>query len=170
MSRSHQWTGSQTLFAAIVLVLCGIGQVRICCGQTKASGPPPVPEPFSNVASAKSLKESLSGDRTTHGAVLSLSMNSQAPSPSVTLTWTASVSANKPSSDPVIGYNVYRGLSSRAYDTSPINTPAVKDVTFVDVNVERGKTYFYAVKTVTASGVESDFSNEAKAVIPPAPH
>lgn len=37
---------------------------------------------------------------------------------------------------------------------------------YVDFNVQAGRTFFYVVTSVEATGMESSFSNEVKAVIP----
>lgn len=94
------------------------------------------------------------------------SRNSRPVSPSATLTWKASASVGRPSPDPVIGYNVYRGNRPHEYDPKPINSAPVEVPSYVDVTVERGKTYFYVTRTVTQSGVVSRTSNEVEAVIP----
>jgi hypothetical protein len=75
----------------------------------------------------------------------------------VTLTWTPS-----PSGD-VAGYNVRRGTSSGVYSTV-INAGAGPQ--FVDTGLTSGQRYFYVVSAVSASGVESVFSNEATTTSP----
>lgn len=77
---------------------------------------------------------------------------------SVTATWTASSSA-------VLGYNVYRGSVSGGPYTK-LNGSAVTVLTYTDATVGSGQTYFYVTTAVDASGNESVFSNEVKAVIP----
>jgi fibronectin type 3 domain-containing protein len=76
---------------------------------------------------------------------------------SVTLTWG--------SESTVVGYNVYRGSVSGGPYTM-INTSLNAPANYVDLNVQAGQTYFYAVTAVNGSGVESGFSSEVKAVIP----
>lgn len=85
---------------------------------------------------------------------------------SVTLTWKASASVNKPSSDPVFGYYVYRSLKSQDRQAKRLNATPIEETTFVDDRVEPGKTYFYSVRTVTKRGVKSVLSTEVQAVIP----
>ena len=87
-------------------------------------------------------------------------------SPRVTLRWNASVSAGRPARDPVVGYNIYRGTRPHEFDPRPLNSAPVTAATYVDVTVERGKTYFYVTRTVTARGVTSRSSNEVEAVVP----
>ncbi|MBZ5705511.1 MAG: hypothetical protein LAN63_09160 [Acidobacteriia bacterium] len=163
---SSRWTKVQTILGVIVLTLCGIWQVGVCGGQTadpansglRSSGE------AAKTAIPHDAKDSPPGAQATLGASPNQSTTSLTPiSPSVTLTWTASVSASKASPDPVKGYNVYRGTTSHAYDPKPINAAPVEDTTYVDLSVEVGQKYFYAVKTVTVKGVESVPSNEAEA-------
>lgn len=74
-----------------------------------------------------------------------------------TLAWNASTSV-------VDGYNVYRGSTSGGPYTR-INASTLTALTFDDLNVVAGQTYYYVV-TATAAGVESSYSNEVLAVIP----
>lgn len=80
------------------------------------------------------------------------------PSPHyVDLAWTGSVSV-------VDGYNIYRGtVSGGPY--APVNSTLITGTTYRDSTVVAGMTYFY-VATAKASGIESGYSNEAKAIIP----
>lgn len=69
------------------------------------------------------------------------------------------------SSDPVMGYNVYRMiLGSAAY--SKINTALVTTTSYADQNVAGGSTYDYYVTSVDGSGRESLPSNTSQAVVP----
>lgn len=77
----------------------------------------------------------------------------------VTVNWTASTSAG------VVGYNIYRKLSTASSFTK-INTSVVTGLTFTDSSVQLGQTYYYVVTSVDASGNESAYSNQATAVIP----
>jgi fibronectin type 3 domain-containing protein len=69
---------------------------------------------------------------------------------SLTLAWDASAGTN------VAGYVVYAGLSPGLYNTNFATT----NLGFTFSNLAAGLTYFFAVTSQTASGVESDFSNE----------
>ncbi len=70
----------------------------------------------------------------------------------VPLAWDPSADSN------VAGYKIYYGVASHSY-TSSIN---VGHVTSAVVTVPSGnKTYYFAATTYDASGLESDFSNEA---------
>jgi len=79
----------------------------------------------------------------------------------VNLTWNAPAS----SSDPVVGYHVYRETSGgTAFQllNSSVNVPT----TYADTTVQSGQTYVYAVTSVDASGVESSDSNLFTVTIP----
>ena len=79
--------------------------------------------------------------------------------PSVTLTWCASTDPN------AVGYRVYYGGASGVYT----NAVEVGNATNVTVSgLVAGDTYYFTAATVTASGAESAFCNEATYVIPAA--
>jgi len=69
------------------------------------------------------------------------------------------------STDPVVGYNIYRspdGASTyQQMNTSPVTQPA-----YVDTAVQYGLTYDYIVESVDAAGVESNPSNVAIIPVP----
>jgi hypothetical protein len=80
------------------------------------------------------------------------------PSRSVVLSWQASPSSG------IDGYNVYRAnVSGGTY--SKLNGSPVVSMTFVDSNVSAGRTYYY-VTTAVDNGTESEYSNQATAVVP----
>ncbi len=78
----------------------------------------------------------------------------------VQLTWDAPTS----STDPVVGYNIYRATGSGPYQllNTSVNTPT----SFTDSTAVSGSTYNYEVTSVDASGVESAPSNVYTAAIP----
>jgi hypothetical protein len=76
-----------------------------------------------------------------------------------TLNWTASASAN------VAGYNVYRG-SAPGGPYTEVNSSLILSLTYNDVGVLAGQTYYYVATAVNNTGVESAYSNEAQSVIP----
>ncbi len=83
---------------------------------------------------------------------------SQVVSHSVALSWT-------PSTSTVVGYNVYRSaVSGGPY--SKLDSSAVATDGFTDLAVQAGQTYFYVVKSVTDTGVESADSNQVSATVP----
>jgi hypothetical protein len=75
----------------------------------------------------------------------------------VTVSWTAS-----PSGD-VAGYNIHLGTSSGNY-TTVIN--AGTGTSFVVMGLTSGQQYFFVVTAVSASGIESVFSNEVTTTSP----
>jgi hypothetical protein len=79
------------------------------------------------------------------------------PTHSVDLSWNSSTS-------PVVGYNVYRGLTSGVY--SKINTALDPSVTYTDRTVASGVTYYYVATAVNSYGDESKPSMPVKVVIP----
>ena len=78
---------------------------------------------------------------------------------SVSMAWTAST-------DPVSGYNVYRGATAGSETTLLTPTP-ITATTFTDSSPLLGHD-FYEVKSIL-NGVESLVSNEVTTVILPAP-
>jgi fibronectin type 3 domain-containing protein len=74
------------------------------------------------------------------------------------LKWNASTSA-------VDGYNVYRSLSPGGPYVR-INKDRVRELSFVDRNVEKGMKYYYVARAVDSGGNESRDSNEAFAAVP----
>jgi hypothetical protein len=78
---------------------------------------------------------------------------------SIDITWDAST-------DPTVtGYNVYQGGASRAYtNIVPVGLSSQPMLEFS--NIQIGGTYFFAV-TSTGSGLESAYSSEVSAQIPP---
>ena len=89
---------------------------------------------------------------------LSGSSAAQAAAHSVTLSWT-------PSTSTVAGYNVYRSaVSGGPY--SKLDSSAVATDGFTDAAVQAGQTYYYVVKSVTGTGVESADSNQASVTVP----
>ena len=77
---------------------------------------------------------------------------------SVTLSWVASTST-------VVGYNVYRGSTSGG-PYAMLNSAPTAALTYTDMAVTAGQTYFYVVTAVDANGNESVVSNEVSVLIP----
>jgi hypothetical protein len=62
----------------------------------------------------------------------------------------------------VRGYRVYYGTSSRTYvQTRGAGINAGAGATFVVTNLQRGRTYYFAVTAYDFSGNESEYSSEA---------
>jgi len=78
---------------------------------------------------------------------------------SVRLTW-------KPSTSPVVGYNIYRSTSPDTFNGPKLNDTLVTDTTYVDKTVQDNVTYYYSTRAVDAKGNESPNSNIAKAFVP----
>jgi fibronectin type 3 domain-containing protein len=76
---------------------------------------------------------------------------------SVDVSWNASTST-------VAGYNVYRGFQPGG--PYQLVNPSGQALAFTDSTVQSGTTYYYVVTSLDSSGVESNFSNEAVAVVP----
>lgn len=82
----------------------------------------------------------------------------QAVQHSATLSWTDADST-------VTGYNLYRStVSGGPY--IKLDSALVAATTSTDTAVQAGRTYYYVVTSVDASGVESAYSTEASATIP----
>jgi len=101
---------------------------------------------FASNASNSSLLQSLAGSGT------------PAPQHNVALSWN-----NSPSTT-VVGYNIYRGVTTGG-PYSRINS-LNGDNTFTDSSVQAGQTYFYVTTAVDAAGKESTYSNQTQAVVP----
>jgi hypothetical protein len=78
----------------------------------------------------------------------------------VILSWTASATSG------VVGYNVYKGTSSRGESSTPLNSTPINGTSYADANVTAGTTYYYVVTAVGSDGVQSADSNEAEATVP----
>jgi hypothetical protein len=78
---------------------------------------------------------------------------------SVSLSWVASTSQT------VVGYNIYRGSVSGGPYTVLNSTPNA-GLTYTDMTVTAGQTYYYVVTAVDGSGNESVVSNEVAVTIP----
>lgn len=75
------------------------------------------------------------------------------------INWTPSVSQD------IDKYNIYRGLASDPTEfLTDVVTP--NDLSFLDSGLDIGQTYFYRIKSVSTSGVESDYSDNFSATIP----
>lgn len=79
----------------------------------------------------------------------------------VLLNWQAPAN----SSDPAVGYNVYRTDSGKS-DWVKINRDLVPSPTYRDETVKRGRSYSYSVRSVDAKGVESAPSQPWSVTIP----
>jgi hypothetical protein len=98
-------------------------------------------------ASNRSLAHSLTGSGTSANG-----------SHAVSLRWS-------PSSSSVVGYNVYRS-SAPGGPYTKISTVAKASTGYVDRSVVGGRTYYYVSTAIKSGGVESQYSNQMRAVIP----
>ena len=80
---------------------------------------------------------------------------------SVTLSWDAPTS----STDPVVGYDIYRAVSgSSSYQL--LNLSVDTETTYVDSTAKSGATYIYYVESVDSSGNQSVPSNQVSVTVP----
>ncbi len=112
----------------------------------QSSGAASASAAFTSNASNSSVQQSLTGGGT------------PAPQHSVALSW------NPSSSSSVVGYNIYRGVTTGGPFSQITSMNA--DTTFTDSSVQAGQTYFYVSTAVDTTGKESTYSNQTQAVIP----
>lgn len=82
-----------------------------------------------------------------------------AVSHSVSLTWTASTSAN------IAGYNVYRSTTSGGPYTQ-LNASLLTTTSYTDNSVTAGQTYYYVATSVDTSNDQGAYSNQAQTTVP----
>lgn len=114
-------------------------------------------------------------DPTASGAVTGtvvLTTNTSAGSASIALSGTGqgyqvdlNWSAPTSSTDPAVGYNVYRAVNGTS-SYQRLNSAMNSSTSYADSAVVTGTTYLYYVTSVDAAGVESSPSNTWTAVIP----
>lgn len=80
----------------------------------------------------------------------------------VQLSWAAPSTATL---DKVAGYRVYRSTSS-ATNYNLLNSTIDVNTSYTDSSVQSGQTYYYVVKSVDTSGVESPPSNATSVIVP----
>jgi Abnormal spindle-like microcephaly-assoc'd, ASPM-SPD-2-Hydin len=80
------------------------------------------------------------------------------PSHSVSLSWSSSPSS-------VVGYNIYRSATPSGPYTK-VNPTLEANLSYLDSAVQGGTTYYYVSTAVDGSGVESQYSQQLRAVIP----
>jgi hypothetical protein len=80
------------------------------------------------------------------------------PSHSVSLSWSSSPSS-------VVGYNIYRSATPSGPYTK-VNPALEANLSYLDTAVLGGTTYYYVSTAVDGSGVESQYSQQLRAVIP----
>jgi hypothetical protein len=114
------------------------------------------------VAGAVTGQLTIQSNSTTNAtAMITLSGTGQSAAPhEVDLSWSAPAS----STDPIVGYNIYRSTGSSGYQL--LNPSVDTQTTYVDNSVQTGLTYDYVVESVDAEGIESVPSNQATATVP----
>lgn len=105
----------------------------------------------------------ISNSSSSNNAAISLSGTGVSATYAVDLTWDAPTS----SSDPVVGYLVYRSPSGTTSYTQ-LNSASVAMTSYTDTTAQLGQTYDYIVESVDSSGVASSPSNTATVTIPSA--
>lgn len=88
---------------------------------------------------------------------------------SISLAWNASVPASDSPGDAIAGYNVFRhepGQKCSSKKCEQINLAPIRNTACSDHTVSAGHTYIYQIQAVTARGVVSRLSNEARATVP----
>lgn len=93
-------------------------------------------------------------------ALVALSGTGTATAHVVNLSWNAPAS----SSDPVAGYNIYRGISGGPMQM--LNSSPVTQTGYVDSTVASSSTYDYYTKSVDSNGIESTASNQIAVSVP----
>lgn len=109
-------------------------------------------------AGAHSITAAYSGN-STYSASSSPAVSQEVDVHSVSLTWTASTSAN------VVGYYVLRGGASGGPYVQ-LNSTAAAGVTYTDTTVQGGQTYYYVCTAVDNNNDQSGYSNETQAIVP----
>src|SRR5579863_574104 len=127
--------------------------LTLAAGQSASFDVVFTPQAGGNVTSALSFASSAGGSPTAEA----LSGNGVEPVYTVDLSW-------NPSTSQVSGYNVYRSPSSTG-TFSKINPTLDPGTAFTDSTVASGATYYYDVRSVDSSGVESSPCKPVKVTV-----
>ncbi len=133
--------------------------VTIAAGATSAS--------FSAKAAAVTSTQTVTLTATANGAsatdVIQVTGTSasQPTQHQVDLSW----EVPNPTSDPVVGYHVYRAPSNSSSYTL-LSSSVDTQTSYTDTSVQSGSTYAYMVKSVDSKGVESTPSNTTSVTVP----
>ena len=133
--------------------------VTVAAGATSAS----FSATASAVTAAAKVTLTATADNMSQTDVIQLQTSATQPSTQheVKLEWAAPPAT----SDPVVGYNVYRlasGVSNYALLSSSVET----QTSYSDTTVQSGVTYEYVVRSVDGQGVESAASNSTTVTVP----
>jgi hypothetical protein len=106
------------------------------------------------------------GHVTLSGVALSAAQNDAAGPPAVVkLEWDPP--ARGFGSSDVLSYRIYRSTDSKNFPGPPIaEIPLLSGASYSDTNVRRGQTFYYQVRTVSRSGVESAPTNIVQTAAP----
>jgi|GEM_PF-2192578 len=86
-----------------------------------------------------------------------ITLNATSAKNGILLTWNAS------SDSSVVGYNLYRGNTSRGETSTPITDFYIKGTSHIDLNADPNVISYYILKPVYKNGTEGPASNEAYA-------
>ena len=78
----------------------------------------------------------------------------------VFLSWSASPTSG------IVGYYVYRGITSGGESSTPLNSTLISGTSYMDETVTAGTTYYYVVTAVSSDGTQSAASAETEATVP----
>jgi hypothetical protein len=84
----------------------------------------------------------------------------------ITLSWDASAPATQSPKDAVAGYVVYRSTKPHDSAAKVITTRPVAGTSCMDARVEAGKTYYYTIRAINASGALGKPSQEIRVQLP----
>jgi hypothetical protein len=158
-------------FLPVIALLAVLGILDAGC---KNSQVPPKAAPISLVPETPSQSGTPTGGFPVPGLVCppldsSLPMSPRAKGGHrVILSWNASPPADAKHST-AVGYCLYRGTTRKAPPTERVNIVPFVGTRCIDDLVESGKTYYYAVRAISARGVTSIVSKPAPASIPRSP-
>jgi len=155
---------SLTILGVVILTASGLCAQADCSGIQPQGGSNRTPssnlyDRAGNVQGAGRAKVS-PGNGSNFSTGLQAKVSDSQPSHhTVFLSWNPSTSPN------VVGYNIYRWVSSGA--RQPLNSALIPSTSCVDSSVQNGQTYYYVATAVNSKGKESADSNLAVAPIPP---
>ena len=106
------------------------------------------------------------GNVSLSAAALAGSLNTPSGPPAVVkLEWDPPV--RRPGSSEAVSYRIYRSTDSKYFSGTPIaEIPISSGSTYTDTNVRRGQTFYYQVKAVSRTGLESAPTNIVQTATP----
>lgn len=172
---TQQLTGPTTTTCTVYLSAAAASQTVVTLASNNKALQPPASvnvgsgatsATFNVTASALSTAQSVTLTATANGVTLTDAIQlegatSQPGTHTVQLSWNAPAST----SDPVVGYHVYRATSGGSDYTLLVPAPDTQ-TSYDDTTVKSGAKYDYIVKSVDSDGVESAASNSTSVAIP----